>query len=765
MPPFLGASLFILTGFYPFPEAYFAFFTWRFLVIASAFGLGMWLAERAHRRFLAFAQKRDADNDRAAQRYVRGFAIWMVVLVSIYSMIGAYLGDTYLEEKGYASYELIDHVRSQLGLVLVVLICTLPMLTYYFDKTGQFLAPRGVAIGAISLRTRVALLGVVAPILVDTTLLAYIYNTSGALEVSTVLLWGVLLLVSVIGSSLVWQGLNLSLTPLREFAARDGDTTHQTHTPITPISVDELGDISRRLDAVEASRHQLLRDLSRREQQLKEAERIARLGRWTYQPDGTILLSPEASAIFGFAAHEMPPTTEAILARIKPDDLETLTKLRQAAIDTGEAYSLVYRLTRADGSKRTVFESAEIDQQSTAANPSLVGVVQDITKTVETEEKLRQSQKMEAVGNLTGGVAHDFNNLLAVILGNLELMAEREETKVVREEIDAAIEASLRGADLTKNMLSFARKAPLEPEIIDINRVVTNVQKWAARVLPANIEVETTLLGGLWRTEADPNLLQNALLNLLLNARDAMPDGGKITVETGNFRILEEYIEARGEDLQPGSYVMLAVTDTGHGIAKDALEQVFAPFYTTKRPGSGSGLGLSMVEGFMKQSGGTVRIYSEVGVGTTFKLFFKAQAQPSNEVIALPSGSKQPDADGCRILVVEDEPEVLNVIAKTLRNAGYSVFQATSGDAAMQQITEGLKVDVVITDIVMPGALQGTQLAQKIRERDPEIPIVFMSGYASEATIHGNGLTPNDIRLMKPVDRVSLIKAIERARR
>jgi CheY-like chemotaxis protein len=300
--------------------------------------------------------------------------------------------------------------------------------------------------------------------------------------------------------------------------------------------------------------------------------------------------------------------------------------------------------------------------------------------------------------------------------------------------------------------------------VLDLNEIAGKAKTWIGRTLPENIVVETSLLGGLWKVETDAGSTESAILNLILNARDAMPKGGDLTIETSNVRIDDHYIDSRYEDIVPGRYVMLAVSDTGSGISDEDLNRIFEPFYTTKPPGSGSGLGLSMIMGFMKQSGGSVRVYSEVGVGSTFKLFFRAltneevkRSIPAREV-ALPHHKGR-----ARILLVEDEQGVLDVLKTTLTGAGYDIQIARSGDEARDIYEEDSNFDLLLTDIVMPGVLQGTTLAKSLREKHPELRVIFMSGYASEATVHGNGLRPEDIRLMKPIGRADLFRAIEKA--
>ncbi|WP_216665423.1 ATP-binding protein [Pseudoruegeria sp. HB172150] len=380
----------------------------------------------------------------------------------------------------------------------------------------------------------------------------------------------------------------------------------------------------------------------------------------------------------------------------------------------------------------------------------------------ELQTQLAQSQKLQAVGKLTGGVAHDFNNLLAVILGNLELLQEGEHDDEQTALIEAAIGATRKGAELTSSMLRYARRAPLEPQVLDLNAVVRETRNWTTRTIPKTIAVETSLLAGLWPIEADPGATESALLNLILNARDAMPNGGRLTIETNNVRIDGEYIHERNEEVEPGRYVMLAVSDTGTGIPAEVLDRIFDPFFTTKPPGTGSGLGLSMIEGFLKQSGGTVRVYTEPGRGTTFKLYFRAcenlklePPKPPEVTIGATGGQK--------ILVVEDEPQVLDVLIAVLDRAGYAAHGVTTGDEAQSIFLDDPGFDLVLTDIVMPGELQGPTLARSLRDRNPDLPVVFMSGYAAEATVHGNGLRPEDIRLMKPVRRVELLQAVATA--
>ncbi len=395
-------------------------------------------------------------------------------------------------------------------------------------------------------------------------------------------------------------------------------------------------------------------------------------------------------------------------------------------------------------------------------------MIHDATDQIEHKQELEQqrdlahsAQKRESIGQLTGGVAHDFNNLLAVIMGSLEILRDELSDDKRLKLIDTSLNATKRGAELTQNMLAFARKARLSPKVIELNKLVRDVRSWTGRTIPASISVETSLLAGLWQIEADPSSTESALLNLILNARDAMPDGGRMTIETANVRIEQAYADSRKEDLKPGRYVMLAVSDTGHGITEEVILKIFEPFYSTKPPGAGSGLGLSMIQGFMQQSGGTVQVYTEPDVGTTFKLYFRALTTEPEATKYAPNVVSTTPAKGRKILVTEDEAGVRSVLVATLEKAGYLVTPASNGDEARSIFEADPSFDLLLTDIVMPGSLQGTTLSRVLREQEPELRVVFMSGYASEATVHGNGLRPEDIRLMKPVMRADLLAAIQ----
>lgn len=483
---------------------------------------------------------------------------------------------------------------------------------------------------------------------------------------------------------------------------------------------------------------------------------------WDLRTDKTYM-SPGFAKQLGYTAQEFEDIMAAsITSIIHPDDVDRYRAKLQAHIeDPKSIFSNEHQFRSKSGGYRWFLAIGQTFVDDTGVAIRSTGVLTDITERVELESQLRQAQKMEAIGNLTGGVAHDFNNLLAVILGNLELIKEAEDLGKITPFVDAGIEATNRGADLVKSMLGFARQSRLQPKVVDLNSLLDETKNWFSRALPENVEVQFALDTPLWATRTDPALAQNAVLNLVLNARDAMPSGGKLTVKTANVTLGKEDLDADSDNIAPGNYVVLSVTDTGEGIPQDNLEAIFQPFFTTKPPGSGSGLGLSMVQGFMKQSGGMVRVATAPGIATTFQLFFPAVVTPDSALVTEAQDALRSSTSTARIFLVEDQDAVRGVLAETLSRAGYTVRTARSGDAAFEDWQSDQDFDLLITDIIMPGQLQGTQLAQKLRERHPDLPVIFLSGYAKEAAVQDNGIKANDVRLLKPVSRSDLIAAVE----
>ncbi len=374
------------------------------------------------------------------------------------------------------------------------------------------------------------------------------------------------------------------------------------------------------------------------------------------------------------------------------------------------------------------------------------------------EAQLRQAQKMEAVGRLTGGVAHDFNNVLQIISGNLQLLARDVSGNLRAEQrLQTAIAAIARGSKLASQLLAFSRRQPLEPKVINLGRLIRGIDDMLRRALGEGIEIETMIAGGLWNTFIDNIQVENALLNLAINARDAMQGHGKLTIEAGNA-FLDDAYAMRHEEVTPGQYVMIAVTDTGCGIPAEIIEHVFEPFFTTKPEGQGTGLGLSMVYGFVKQSGGHIKIYSELGQGTTVRIYLPRAREQEDVETDVQVG---PATGGTEtVLIVEDDEDVRNTVVDMLSELGYRVLKAKDAQSALAIVESGVPIDLLFTDVVMPGQLRSPELARKARERIPGIAVLFTSGYTENAIVHGGRLDEGIDLLSKPYAREALARKI-----
>lgn len=387
------------------------------------------------------------------------------------------------------------------------------------------------------------------------------------------------------------------------------------------------------------------------------------------------------------------------------------------------------------------------------------GIIHDLSARKDAERALHRAQKMESIGQLTGGVAHDFNNLLTVIVGNLELLDMNLEDESQREFVREAQEAADLGAKLTERLLAFARRTPLEPAIVNLNELILGLTDLLHRTLGETIDLSTVLSTELWMTRTDPGQIEAAIVNLAVNARDAMPRGGKLIVETRNTAIDEAYVAAE-TGLNPGDYVQLSVSDTGLGMPEDIRERVFEPFFTTKEIGHGTGLGLSMVYGFAKQSGGHITVYSEIGMGTTINLYLPrfdsdsdSSVQSEIEVEARPSA-------GELILVVEDDPRVRRLALIRLAELGYKTLEAANGPDALAILDGNSRIDLVFTDLIMPGGMSGYDLCEEISKRYPIIRVLLTSGYAEEL-VHGEKLTKENLKVLrKPYRQSDLARSI-----
>ena len=511
------------------------------------------------------------------------------------------------------------------------------------------------------------------------------------------------------------------------------------------------------------ARHAATLRLASRERQLLLAESIAHMGAVTFDvAAGLVRPSPQIAAIFGWPEPVEEIPLQAFLAAVHETDRQPLSQTIARCAKGGGPYRQEFRINRPDGSVRIIWSEGFQDGGTRTAAAGVVAICQDVTDRRMAERQLAQALKMEGVGQLTGGVAHDFNNLLTVIIGNLDMLAEWPGADArARETAEIALRAADRGADLVRSLLAFSRKQPLQPRVVDLNEIVLETDHLLRRTLGEQVELETSPERKIWLTMVDPAQLQAALLNLAVNARDSMTQGGKLTIETGNV-VLDEHYALQNADAKPGAYVLLAVSDTGSGIPAAMLDRVFEPFFTTKEPGKGTGLGLSMVYGFIRQSNGHIKIYSEVGHGTTVKLYL-----PRSETAArveAPATAVEPDQTGNEtVLVVEDDAMVRDFVVQQLQQLGYRTRLAGNGREALAALDDGAGIDLLLTDVILPGALTGKQVADAAQRRRPDLKVLFMSGYTENAIVHHGRLDPGVLLLPKPFRATDLARMVRRA--
>lgn len=379
----------------------------------------------------------------------------------------------------------------------------------------------------------------------------------------------------------------------------------------------------------------------------------------------------------------------------------------------------------------------------------------------ESEQKLFQAQKMEAIGNLTGGMAHDFNNLLSVMIGNLDLLMEKAEDKSeIKQLAQEALDSALRGADLTRRLLAFARQQPLQPQRVNVNQLIDSINKLLSRTLGENIRISLTLEPDIWSITIDQAQLEAALTNLATNARDAMPDGGQLLITTRNCHLDKDYV-AQYPEVAAGDYVAIEVSDTGAGIPADIINRIFEPFFTTKERGRGTGLGLAMVFGFMKQSGGHVSVYSEPGKGTTFRLYLPRVLGDISGVDSTKMTNVKVSRGQEVVLVVEDNESVRRIVVRQLNELGYSTLEAQDAESALKRLEGGEKIDLMFTDIVMPGRMNGIELAHKSLDRWPKLKVILTSGFPeNKINGHGKHVTGGLRLLSKPYRKDDLARLI-----
>ncbi len=504
--------------------------------------------------------------------------------------------------------------------------------------------------------------------------------------------------------------------------------------------------------------------LKRSERSLHQALHVAHLGNWELDLlSKELIWSDEVYKIFEIDPENNAADFDLFVETIHPEDRELVTAAFDDSVQNGTIYQLEHRLLMKDGRIKYVIERGETSYDKNNNPVRSIGVVQDVTELKHTELALRRSQKMDAVGQMAGGIAHDFNNILSIVLGNIEML-EREITVdgKVQKRLDGIKHSAQRAVDLTRQLLGFSRNKATSKKVININQRLEKMQSLIVRSLTPQVEVSEQLAEDLWQVEIDPGDFEDALLNLLLNAHDAMSGNGLLTIETRNCELDQAYCDIT-PDIAPGKYVQLAVSDTGIGLTSDVQEHIFEPFFTTKSHGGGTGLGLSMVYGFVKRSGGCIKVYSESGIGTTFRLFLPAvtkQAQANEKIGAnldtRPGGTET-------LLLVDDEVALLELAAELLQTLGYRVLTASNGKQALQMLTEEKAVDLLFSDVVMPGGINGFELAEQAVVLLPELKVLLTSGYTEKAVMRNGQARFSANMLSKPYSQADLACRVREA--
>ena len=467
-------------------------------------------------------------------------------------------------------------------------------------------------------------------------------------------------------------------------------------------------------------------------------------------------VSPACETILGYRPEEMIGSSAA--GFVFPEDLDSTREEMRAARRGHVVRNFESRYVGKDG--RVVLLAWSGVWSDPTQQYFFVG--RDMTEKIAAEEQLRHAHKMEAIGQLTGGIAHDFNNMLTVITGTIDILADAVADKPDLVNITKLIsEAADRGAELTGHLLAFARKQPLQPRKIEINELVAEAGKMLSPTLGEHIEIRLKFARDIWPAVADPTQLTSALLNLAVNARDAMPGGGHLMLETGNVILDESYVQTV-KDVPPGNYVMIAITDTGTGIPAEIRDKIFEPFYSTKDVGKGTGLGLSMVYGFVKQSGGHIRVYSEMGFGTTFKVYLPRADENADEAARL-EASTVVEGGNETILAVEDDPLVRATVTAQLESLGYRTLSAKNAKEALDLVDGGAEFDLLFTDVIMPGGMNGRELADEAAKRKAPLKVLFTSGYTEDAIIHHGRLDSGVLLLPKPYRKADLARMLRLA--
>jgi PAS domain S-box-containing protein len=576
------------------------------------------------------------------------------------------------------------------------------------------------------------------------------YRIDGILKAATAL-------TSIATAIVMWRAMPLALAlPGINALKQEIEVRHRTEQALRETNAHLEDRVKERTSELAKRNVELQNEISRHRSLIENSMDGIMLTRL----DGRILAANSAaSRMLGYSEDKLRLMNWRALITVGGADLHPLSALTVDK-DNGRFRGEI-QMRRANGAI-VLAEISATKFPDTDGNMQAILILRDITERHMIEERQRQSQRVESVGQLAGGIAHDFNNLLTVVIGNLELVAEQGDDAAARAKlISSSLYAALRGAELTRRLLAYARQQPLNPQYISLNAMVTSMESMLRRTLGEAITIKTHLAPSLWPSLVDQGQLENALLNLTINARDSMPKGGTIVIETANTALDEDYA-AHNADVEAGEYVLLSVSDEGTGMSEEVLAHAFEPYYTTKETGKGSGLGLSMVYGFVKQSGGHISIYSEQGQGTTVKLFLPRAILASTQAPQphTPAAHAPRHVQGS-ILLVEDDAEVRDLGLRILRGLGLQVTEAADATEAISILSQqDVKFDLLFTDVVLPGGVHGPELADQALKLCPDLKILYTSGYTEDA-IRQHGRLRGEVKLLsKPYRKEELTRRI-----
>ena len=531
----------------------------------------------------------------------------------------------------------------------------------------------------------------------------------------------------------------------------------------------ERDELDRLVQSIHGMRDQILMAnhiIESKDDRLLSAARIAGIGYATFELESERIIDCDEifASMVGQSVEAMLDFNirrDIVAERVHPDDVHQAEDIRQQ-LKLGQAAEGVFRVATSTGAYRHIRQLFSTSPGMEGQPMRVLTVAQDVTELHRLQATLIQAQKVKAIGNLTGGVAHDFNNILAVISGNLELLEESITDPLAHGYLQTSQHAVQLGADLTQQLLAFARKQPLRPVVLDIARMIRESLSLLRTSVGESVDLNFVSDGGLWRTEVDRTQLEAAILNLVINARDAMPEGGKLTIEAGNTRLDRDYAEIH-EEVNPGQYVCIAITDAGCGMSAATINQALEPFFTTKDVGKGTGLGLPMAYGFVKQSGGHLKIYSELGRGTTVKLYLPRMNASEDAVRSELPGLAAAHFNGLQVFLVEDNEDLRKTFTMQLEQMGSIVHSAPDGQAVFR-IAPGIpKIDLILCDVILPNGMKGPEVVAGLQAIYPNAAVIYMSGYTENAIIHQGRLDEGVTMLQKPFSRRDLVAAFASA--